>query len=363
VTPLADEPAQRADRGGALSFPVVMSIFGVLLALGLTLAVVIHRRYVGFVRVAAHHVPPDTTLVVRWDVEKVSLFEPTRRFLLPLLDSVHGPPYVPAPNATPAPNGGLDAPVANGSSAPNPASAPKGASMAESRRDRFARESGSMISRDLREGVALFGPGEHDWAVVLAGSFPKSDLVTAASRTFEEEGWSWRAVGADRLVSPGGAALGRASDGALVLASSGARLDAVLVDRPPLPEVPREGAGALRALPIAQGLPPGAEQLFDTLGHPLEVDAEAEWGSPLPVHLTLHFPGQPPSDAKDRVRRALGLVLNGDLERIEHVTAPVRVQSAGNQELVVTILLDDDALNQLASRVALSIDHAAGSRP
>lgn len=357
VTPLTDEPARSADRGGALSFPVVMGIFGVLLALGLTLAVVIHRRYVGFVRVAAHHVPPDTTLVVRWDVEKVSLFEPTRRFLLPLLDSVHGPPYVPAPNAAPAPNGGLEALPATG------ASAPKSASTAESRRDRFARESGAMISRDVREAVALFGPGEHDWAVVLAGSFPKTDLVAAAAHTLEAESWPWRPLGADRLVSPGGAALGRASDGALVLASSAARLDAVLVERPALPEVPREGAAALRALPIATGLPTGAEELFEVLGHPLEVDARAEWGSPLPVHLTLHFPGPPPADANERVRRALELLLNGDLERIERVTAPVRVQSAGNQELFVTLLLDDDALNQVANRAALAIDRVAGTRP
>lgn len=319
-----------ADRGGALSFPIVMTIFGVLLVLGVGLGVVIHRSYVGFERVAAHHVPPDTTLVVRWDVEKVGLFEPTRRFLLPLLDASR-------------------------------AAAPNGAANLESRRARFARESGTMLSRNLREAVALFGPGEHDWAVVLAGSFSHADLVAAVARSFEQEGWPWRSVAADRLVSPEGAALGRAPDGVVVVASSPARLDAALVSRPVLPEVPRVGAGSLRLVPATSGLPAGTAPLLEMLGRPAEVTADAEWGSPLPIHLVLHFEGQPPADAKERVHRALELLLGEDLKRIERLEAPVSVQSAGNQDVRVTVLLDDIALEHAANRAAQAVARAFGT--
>jgi hypothetical protein len=339
TTALVNERGALADRGGALSFPVVMAIFGVLLLFGVGLGVVIHRSYVGFERVAAHHVPPDTTLVVRWDVEKVSLFEPTRRFLLPLFDA------------------------ARARSAANGANPPNGATATESRRERFARESGSMVSRDLREVVALLGPGEHDWALVLAGSFPKTDLVAALGRTFDAEGWSWRALGPGRLASPEGAALGRAADGALVIASSTERLDAVLIERPETPEVPRVGAGALHATSSGGGLPEGARTLFEVLGAPAAVDGRADWGSPLPVHLLLHFPGTAPADVKDRVRRALDLLLGGDLERIEHVTAPVIVQSAGNQSVAVTVLLDDVALEHGADRAARAVAGALGAGP
>ncbi len=340
---LESEPtAQRADRGGALSFPVVMSTFGVLLALAIGLAVVIHRTYVGFVRVAAHHVPPDTSLVVRWDVEKVGLFEPTRRFLLPLLDRAYG---VQVMNAPPG--------VYNANGTPTPSS-PR-----ESRRERFAREGGAMIGRDLREAVALFGPGEHDWAVVLAGAFAKRDMVGAAARVLEQEGWSWRSVGGGRLESPEGPALGQATDGAFVIASSVKRLDAVLVSRALLPEVPREGAGSLRVVSDGGGLPQGADTVLGLLGSPTEVDASAEWGSPLPVRVTLRYPGPPPADAKDRVRRAMAVLLPGDLPRIEHTEAPVRVQSAGNQAVTATILLDDIALEHAAARVS----RAAGGDP
>lgn len=331
--PAAGAPALAADRGGALSFRIVMAIFAVLLALGLGLGVVIHRSYVGFERVAAHHVPPDAALVVRWDVEKVALFEPTRKFLLPLLD--RGGPH--------------------GASATSGASVTNGASTTDSRRERLARESGSMIARDLREVVALFGPGEHDWALVFAGSFPKGDLIAAVSRTLEKEGWGWRALGADRLASPDGPVLGRAADGAFILASSPARLDAVMPLRPVPPEVPRVGAGALRLHPVPAGLPAGTTQLLELLGRPAAVDATAEWGSPLPVHFLLHFAGPVPADANARIRHALGVLLPEDLARIEHENGPARIQSAGNQDLSVTVLLDDIALEHAAYRVATTV--------
>ena len=328
------ESEHAADRGGALSFTVVAVIFGTLLALGVGLGVVIHRSYVGFDRVAAHHVPPDTTLVLRWDIEKVSLFEPTRHFLLPLLDErpgTHGSPVARAAPGVPAHG-------------------------AKSRREHFADESGSMIARDLREVVALWGPGEGDWAVVLAGSFPKGDLVLAVERTLVKEGWPWRPLGQ-------GAAFGRAPDGAFVIASSTERLDTVLVDRPPVPEIPRVGAGALRLGPGRGGLPGEAAGLLGTLGTLSRVQGEVRWGNPLPVEVDLHYAGPRPADAPARIRRVLRALLGEDLARIEQQLAPLKVQPAGNEAVVVQLLLDDVALERAANRVAERVERALGHGP
>jgi hypothetical protein len=332
------DASPRPDRGGALSFWVVAAIFATLLALGVSLAVVIHRSYVGFARIAAYHVPPDTSLVLRWDVEKVSLFEPTRRFLLPLLDVPHAAKSAGTPpNATGTP-----------------------AKAAKTRRDRFADLSGSMLGRDLREAVALFGPGEHDWAVVLAGSFREGDLVAAAQQTLANDGWTWRSLGPGRIASPEGFALGRAADGALVIASSAERLDAVLVPRDALPEVPRVGAGALRLLPSPTGLPAGTPALLASLGDVRAVTGSAKWGSPMPIEVTVEFAQSPPADAKDRIRRLLARLLGDDLARIERQEAPVSVKSAGNHALTVTVLLDDVALERVANRAAETVEQALG---
>ncbi len=345
MTTTAPEPAvppvdaaPRADRGGALSFATVGAIFGGLLVLGLALGFVIHRSYVGFERAAAHHVPPDTSLVVRWDVEKVSLFEPTRRFLLPLLDFPHVLP-VPPPKA----------------------GAQAGKPLPVTRRDRFAERSGTMLGRDLREVVALFGPGEHDWAVVLGGSFAPGDLVAAVEQTLAEEGRTARVVGPERLVT-GGVSLGRASDGVVVIASSSERLEAALAPRAPLPDVPREGAGALRLGPGRTGLPAGVVEELGSLGHVRGVTGAARWGSPLALELEVEFEGNPPADAKERIRALAARLLGPDLARLERENAPISVQSAGNQTLRIRVLLDDPALERLVKRAADAVERGVGPR-
>jgi hypothetical protein len=316
----------------------VGAIFGGLLVLGLTLGFVIHRSYVGFERAAAHHVPPDTSLVVRWDVEKVSLFEPTRRFLLPLLDFPHVLP-VPPPKA----------------------GAQAGKPLPVTRRDRFADKSGTMLGRDLREVVALFGPGERDWAVVLAGSFAAGDPMPAVERTLAEEGRTARALGPDRLVT-GGVSLGRASDGVVVLASSPDRLEAALAIRAPLPGVPREGAGALRLGPARGGVPAGVVEALAALGDVRAVTGAAHWGSPLAVELDVEFAGAPPADAGERIRALAARLLGPDLARLERENAPLSVQSAGNQSLRIRLLLDDPALEGLGKRAADAVMQAVGPR-
>lgn len=317
------------DRRGGLSFPLVFGVFVALLALGLWGGVRIHRSYVGFERVAAHHVPPDAAMVLRWDVEKVSLFEPTRKFLLPILDQ---------------------APLGPG--APGAA-----------RRERYAKESGVVLGRDLRELLVAFGPGTSDWSVLFGGSFPSSDIVAAVARTLGQEGVSVRPLGPRRIVTPKGVAIGEGNDGVLAIASSPERLDAALETRPIVPEIPRLGAAALVAGPSAPGLPPGGAELLATLGSPETIRGEARWGNPLAVSFELGFSSAPPADMKERVRRALEPLIGEDLPRLEREYGPIRIQPNGNRGLRVELSLDGPALERGANRAALAVERALDFGP
>jgi hypothetical protein len=355
--PPAAPPATLApDRGGALSFPVVAAIFATLLVLGVALGIVIHRSYVGFARVAAYHVPPDATLVVRWDVEKVGLFEPTRRFLLPLLDEVHAPP--PTPSVAPEHRSPLVALLP--STGPVKTTPP-------GRRDRFAAESGSMIARDLREVLVAFGPADGDWALVLGAAFPKGDVVAALGRALAKEGWPWRELGHDRLVSPGGAAVGRAEDGAFVLASSVARLDAVLPVREVLPEIARVGAGSLLLQNRPTGLPPGGAGLLSRLGHFETIAGSARFGSPLPIELTLHYDEPLSPGSSSEIHAVLATLLGDDLARLERVYGPIKflpgLLPANRRSVTLSLLLDDMALERAAKHAAEAVEKALAKEP
>jgi hypothetical protein len=309
---------KRAERPGFRSFPVVMAVFTVLLAAGVALGVVIHDRYVGFERTAARHVPNDAALVVRWDVEKVTLFEPTRRYLLPLLDA--------APHAAVARPG-------------------------ESRRQRLASEIGLDIGRDLREAMAVLGPGERDWALVLGGSFPKTDIVGAVGRVLEREGQKVERLGKDSLVSSQGVAFGKSPDGTLVIASSRARLEALTVVRAMNDAVPRTGAGAFVIQAGAQGLGPDVRGVLAQLGDVSRVAGLAKWGSPIVVELTVRYRGAAPPDALERGRRVLAELMGpGAIPPTELVAEP-----AANGSVTFRIHLNDEALERAARRASDSV--------
>lgn len=316
---LFETPSARRDRPGSRSFPVVIGVFAGLLALGVLVAYLIHDRFIGFERIVANHVPDDATLVVRWDVEKVTLFEPTRRFLLPLLDET--------------PSDDLD-----------PGE--------RSRRRRLARRSGLEIGRDLREVLAVFGPGASDWAVVSGGSFPKTGVADAVERVLADEGRAVRRIGDERLETPGGIAFGRATDGALVLASSRSRLEAVLGVHPPDAAIPRTGAGALLVRGDA-GVDEGLRGIVAELGDASRVEAVATWGSPLVVDATIHYRDRRPEDALPRARRVLGRLLGpGAVPQTDVVNDPPGPPSP---RLTVRIRLDDDALERGLRRARDSI--------
>jgi hypothetical protein len=308
-----------ADRKGSRSFPLVMAVFVFLLAAGVALGVVIHGRYVAFERTVAKHVPKDASFVVRWDVEKVTLFEPTRRYLLPLLDA--------APNAERAPAGAT-------------------------RRKRLADTTGLDMGRDLREAMAVIGPGEGDWALVLGGAFPKAGVASALERVLADEGVSVRRLGTDRFEAAPGISFGRADDGALVLASSPKRLEAALPVRELRPEIPRTGAGALVLHADAPGLSGDMRALLAELGEVTRVEAVASWGSPLPVEVTVHYRGPHPRDALDRARRVVAELMGpGPVPPTELV----RHDRSANQWIKVRIDLNDEALQRAARRAGDSV--------
>ncbi|HVR19377.1 MAG TPA: hypothetical protein VMS65_06770 [Polyangiaceae bacterium] len=304
----------RRDRPGSRSFPLVMAVFAGLLALGVLVGIAIHRRYIAFERIVAQHVPDDAALAVRWDVEKVTLFEPTRRFLLPLLDET------PTTDLDPGDR---------------------------SRRRRLARQGGLELGRDLREALVVFGPQPGDWAVVAGGAFPKSGVADAVERVLRDEGRDVRRIGDERLETPDGIAFGRADDGVLVVASSAKRLDSALAVRAPNESIPRTGAGAFFARD-AGGLPGAARDALAELGDVSHVEGVATWGTPLVVDITVHYRGRPPGDAVARARRVLGALLGpGPVPAVELVSEAATT--------VLRVRLDDDALGRAVRRAGDSV--------
>ena len=323
------EPSsERSERSGALSFPVVAAGFLLLLALGVTIGVLLHQRYVGYERVAARHVPGDVPLVARWDVEKVSLFEPTRRYLLPLLD---GPAETAAAGDAPA----------------------------ETRRRRLARALDLDVGRDLREVVALFGPAPGDWALVLGGSFRDEITPLAIGRVLALEGSPPRETDGGAVVWPGGAALGRALDSAFVLASSEARLRATLPVRPLVPSVPRTGAGSL-LVRADDALPVTVTDVLAMLGEVTRVEGTLDWGSPMAAEVTVTYRGAAPHDALERAVRAV--------ERLSapRPPPPVRIAPVGkgrDDSLALGLTLDQKTLEEVARHLGEHSRKSLGFEP
>lgn len=297
---------------------MVGGVFALLLAAGVSLGVFIHGRYVAAERVIARHLPADAALVLRWDVEKVTTFEPTRRYLLPLVDQ---------PRTT--------------TDEPAPASA-------DGRTERLRKASGMSLGRDLRELAVVVGPGGDDWMIAVGGSFPKGQLLPASQPVLAAEGWHWTSGPAGALVAPEGVALGQAADGTVLLASSGGLLARALPAAKDEPVVPRTGAGTLVVRLDRPGVPASIRAALEPLGELAELRAQAEWGSPLPVTVTFRYARAVPSDVGTRFRRLLVTFLGDRLGELERAGGPIEVQPAGNLTVRARLRLDDNALETLA---------------
>jgi hypothetical protein len=169
----------RSFRAVALGGVVLGVLIGAVL-------VSLYLRFLRYDRVAGRHLPADSVLAVRVDVEQVSLYEPVRRHLLALLG---GPSRAPAE--------------------------------AEATLGRLEERTGLKRS-DLRELVVGRGAAREDWVLVLGGIFPRggSNALLATALAAEDPAWAPSADG-DVVVHQGlGVAVARAADASLLIASS-----------------------------------------------------------------------------------------------------------------------------------------------
>lgn len=290
-------PPKPARRG--LDFRTVAAVFVGLLAVGFALGVVVHRRYVAYPPVAAQHVPSDAFAVARFDLTHVMLYEPFRRSIFPLVDAL--------PAAT-----------------------------ASGRRDRLARR-GVEVAAQVREVVVAFGPGEHDWLVVVGGTLPKAAVDSILHDVLHDEGVSVLATALAFNLGGSDVSFAQAEDGAFLLASSVERLMAAQPAHAPRPELEQASGGVL----LRRWLP----ESLSSLG------ASFRAGSSLAVEVRAQV--RPGSDAGAAEAELRGW-LRGFGAKAPHVaralaTAPAR-RSAG--EVTLDIALPREAVEELAASVA-----------
>jgi hypothetical protein len=174
-------------------------VFAALAALTVGAAIfsaVVYSRYIAYDRLALEHVPPGAVAVAYIDVEKVTLFDPVRRYLLPLVDELG----------------------AAGRFVP--------------RLERIKHRTGLDPALDLREVSFCRGQAASDWVLVLSGKFPKHGLVAGIAVALKEEHRGYRlSAHATTLTASSGWVIGRAADGVLIVASNAAALRAALPER------------------------------------------------------------------------------------------------------------------------------------
>jgi hypothetical protein len=206
-----------------LSWKVVAAGFGSLLLLGLGVAAFIYFQFIRYERTAAQHVPTNSTVALRLDVEQAILYEPFRKHLLPLADHGRAPP---GRRAVLAP-----------------------------RRDRIKSTTSIDLAVDTREFVLALGPGKSDWLIIVGGKFPRSGVVEGLGRVLEEEGIGNELEPDGRILRlRTGPAIAQAADGSLLVGSGRERV---------VSAVPRHPA------PAAFALTPDGAAAFAVRGEPL----------------------------------------------------------------------------------------------
>jgi len=225
----SQERARQTRRAGGIGHRAVFAVFALTISAAFVGGVLIYFKFVAYGRVAARHLPDDTVLAARIDVETMLISDPVRSRLLPLFDQgVVGP-------ATLRP-----------------------------RHDRFRAHTGVELGRDLREIVV--GISKSGWVVVFGGKFPRTGLVLGLATTLEEEHTAARFQDGVLQVEAG-PAVGQASDGALIVASDASRLSAALMGGEAYLKLglPPEGAGGF-ALLVKDPVPPGFDGFESVAG-------------------------------------------------------------------------------------------------
>jgi hypothetical protein len=181
-------------RKSRSSFEVALGCGGILVV-ALLVGVMAYFKLVRWERAAALHLPADSELAARVEVENIALFEPFRANLLPLGNELL-PPERPQP---------------------------------ATRLERLRARTGLDLPFDLREIVVARGPGARDWIVLLGGKLPKGGVVAGLGEVLNEEGKHWTLSADRRLLSaPDGTTVGECDDGVLLIAASRERAEAAL---------------------------------------------------------------------------------------------------------------------------------------
>lgn len=190
---MGDEPESR----GARTRPRAGIAPGwVLLGLGLSfvaafgIAWFLYDRYVAYERIAALHLAPNPSLLVRADLEKVAMYEPFRRHLLPLLSERPAKPRL------------------------------------KPRLTRLRHHTGVELGVDIRELVFSRNGESGQWIIALSGRFPKQGVVAGTHRALQEEGIRSELEPSGRWLSfDNGVRLAQAVDGVVLVASDLASLE------------------------------------------------------------------------------------------------------------------------------------------
>lgn len=269
--------ATAAARKGR-SFKLVGGVFAALVVLGLGFALYVYFAMIRYERVAARHVPPDSTAALYVDLEKVVLYEPFRKHVLPLVDEIRKSPRA-------------------------------GARLA-----RIREETNIDLALDIRELAVARGPGRNDWVLIAGGKFPKQGVTRGLSDVLRAEGIATTLSRDERtLALPSGITLARGDDGVLIVGSSSERLAAAL---PATDAHRRLGLSeqspasfvtigspvpALATHPAALAVP-----ALRDLGRIERVSAEVELGEPLIGHARIELGGG--GDPKLAAERAQALI-------------------------------------------------------
>ena len=269
------EPSARApaDRAGGLSYKgVYVAFFGLLLA-AVVVAGLMYFKLLHYRRVAALHLPPDTTAALRVDIEDAVLFAPVQKHLLPLANSLRpGDPRL------------------------------------KPRLKRLEQHTRIEFVVDLREIAVARGPGPGDWVVVFGGLFPKENVVSGLRQVFAEEGIDAQPSASGRtLTLPGGLAIGQSEDGCILIAATAARLESALPQQDTFQRLSlaRDGAGGFAVLGRLQQALADAPAVVAVpeLGEIERAHGQLRLGNPVEISARVALRGGDPAEAERGARR------------------------------------------------------------
>lgn len=316
------------------SFRLVGGVFAGSIALAIVFAAVVYATMIRYTPVAAQHLPADSTLAVRVDLEKVVLYEPFRKHLLPLVDEL------------------------------------RAGARSSSRLARIQRATKLDLGLDLREIAFARGRSGSEWVLVAGGKFPKQGVVAGVAQVLREDGIATELSPDGRTARlANGIAIGQAEDGALILASSAERLERALPAQQSFRELgltlePAVSFAvhetfaaelATRASALGEIGPIRRASGSLTLGEPLRGTAEVALA-----------PGSDAAVAAERARngvRTLGTLLRvagTDRAGEARVLETAEITVAGTDALAVTFEWQREDLHRGAQSLAGAIRRAAG---